>query len=228
MEFLGFSDDGSHAAMLEHWINDGSGCPAARVTVMSVDDEVPVLMTSLIWPEFRMHEYEAGGGSIQRGWNPARDSLMEMSRPLLDSLGIGEGSFTRCLHHPLTDLGAEDDVAEFALWAMSPTYFGRTMTLRLEEELWEPEQRPEWFDMVSPPVTLGFTLTGSEGEVLARHADGPAEVRFTQDRFVSDYRIMDVFCWGGNGPLAVVLNTEEPGFEGPDGMFRLLMVDLGE
>ena len=228
LEFLGFSADGSHAGMIEHWVNDGSGCPAARLIVMSVDEDTPVILLELIWPEFRMQEFEAGGGSTGEGWNPARDSVLAMSAEALGELGIGEGRYTWCIHHPVTDLGVDGDRVEFALWAMSPMYFGQAMTLSLQEELWEPVRRPDWFDMVAPPVTLGFTLTDGSGEILASHTDGDAEDRFVSERFVSDYSIRDVYVFGGDGPIAVVLNTMEPGFEGPDGHYRLLLVNPGE
>lgn len=230
VEFLGFSEDGSHAAMLEHWFNDGSGSPSARLVVAATGNGEVVYSDDLIWPEYLMWELEGTDIWCEGKYNPARDSVLAVAGPILDSLRIGRWEGVRhCVNHPITDRGVDPDMAVFVEWAMSPAYMSPEMTLEITEDLWEPEHLPEWYDMVPPPVLLTMTVTGAEGESLFTRRDSrrPEDVEtYAQDRFVSDYRIRDVYLMGS--AIAVVLDAVEPGFEGSDGMFRLVAGTLGD
>jgi len=230
VEFLGFSEDGSHAAMLEHWFNDGSGSPSARLVVAATGSGEVVYSDDLIWPEYLMWELEESGILLESEYNPARDSVLADAGPLLDSLRIGRWEDVRhCVSHPVTDRGVDPDRVVFVEWAMSPYYMSPEMTLEITEDIWEPERLPEWYDMVLPPVLLTLTVTGEDGGSLFTRSDSrrPEDVEtYAQGRFVSDYRIRDVYLMGS--AIGVVLDAVEPGFEGPDGMYRLVAGTLGD
>ena len=220
VEFLGFSRDGVHAAMVEHWVSDGSGCPAARLTVMSVEADTAVFVMDWWWPEYRMDELESEGAYWLYPGNPARDSVLLRSAVVLDSLALNDGlQGTHCIHHPLLDRGVEDDAASFVTFIGTPGWMGPELTLNLLEYRHTPENAPEWLGMFEEPVLLELTITDQAGAILYQHTDRKEDGLF---RFASDYRIRDVYVLG-DSVAAIVLNTLEPGFEGPDGKFRLLV-----
>jgi len=220
VEFLGFSADGIHASILESWTNDGSGCPAARLTVMSAETDETVYQVEWWWPEYRMEELESEGAYWLYPGNPAIDTVLALAEGVLDSLALGQGlQGTHCIHHPLLDRGVEDDIASFVTWMGIPGWMGPELTLDLIEHQHSPEDAPEWLDMFYIPFLLELTITDQAGTVLYHHMDGEAEGVF---RFASDYRIRDVYVHG-DSITAIVLNTLEPGFEGPDSKFRLLV-----
>ncbi len=220
VEFLGFSPDGAYAAMLEHWVSDGSGCPAARLTVMSAETDSTVFEMEWWWPEYRMEELESEGAYWLFPENPARDSVLLLSAAVLDSLALNDGlQGTHCIHHPLLDRGVKDDRATFVTWMGTPGWMGPGLTLDLVEHRHTPEDAPEWLGMFEEPVLLELTITDQTGAILYQHTDSEEDGLF---RFASDYRIRDVYVLG-DSVAAIVLNTLEPGFEGPDGKFRLLV-----
>jgi predicted secreted protein len=224
VEFLGFSEDGTHAAMLEHWFNDGSGAPSARLIVASTQTGDPVWSEELVWPESLVVVAEGPVPFLAEDLNPAGDSLLVRASGLLDSLGIGWGRpVVHCLSHPMTDRGVDPDRAVFVQWVMSPTHMTREMTLELIENQCELENPPVWLSMFDPPVLLTVTVTGADGEALFCASDMDRQQNidvYARQRFVSDYRIRDIYLMGLS--IAVVLDAVEPGFEGPDGMHRLV------
>jgi hypothetical protein len=230
VEFLGFSEDGRHAAMLEHWFNDGSGAPSARLIVTSTETGDPVWMDELVWPESLIVWVEGPVWSMGEGLNPAGDSLLVLAAGLLDSLGIGRGEpMVHCLNHPLTDRGVDPDLAVFVEWVSSPTCMTPEMTLELSEDPCEIRNPPVWLSMFDPPVLLTVSVTGEDGEILFRASDPDRQCDidlYARERFVSDYRIRDIYLMGRS--IAVVLDAVEPGFEGPDGMYRLVTGTLGD
>jgi hypothetical protein len=230
VEFMGFSRDGACAAMLERWYNDGSGAPSARLTVLSTVTGDPVRMEELVWPESLLVEIEHSFMDINSSENPASDSLLTLARGFLDSLGIGYGEpLVRCLSHPMTDRGVDPDRAIFVHRVMSPTYMTPKMTLELIEDPYEIEDPPVWLSMFDSPVLLTISVTGEDGEVLFRQSDQerqPEADLYAGQRFVSDYRIRDVYLLDRS--IAVILDALEPGFEGPDGMHRLVTGTLGD
>gem|GEM_PF-1277041 len=229
VEFMGFSRDGTCAAMLERWFNDGSGAPSARLTVLSTVTGDPVWMEEVVWPESRLVEIEHSFMDIHSSVNPAGDSLLTLARGFLDSLGIGYGEpLVHCVCHPMTDRGVDPDMALFVQCVMSPSYMTPEMKLELIEDPCELEDPPVWLSMFDPPVLLTVTVTGEDGTILFCESDldrQPEADLYAGQRFVSDYRIRDVYMMDRS--IAVVLDALEPGFEGPDGMHRLVTGTLG-
>jgi hypothetical protein len=72
--------------------------------------------------------------------------------------------------------------------------------------------------MFPEPVTMHLWITDRHGDTLMniRETSPPDDFRY-----VSSYGIRDVYILGED-LVAVVLSTTVPGFEGSDGMFRLV------
>jgi len=230
VEFLGFSVDRSCAAMLERWIDDGSGAPGARLTVVSTTTGDPLLVEQFVWPESLLAEVDGPNFDFVL---IAGDSLLEREREFLESLDLGGGepddTPVHCIFHPMTDRGVDPDRAVFVEWAFSPSFMTAELTLELSEETCLPENPPEWLSMFDPPVLLTAAITGADGEILFRMSDAerPADAElYAGERFVSDYRIRDVYL--ADRTFALILVAVEPGYEGPDGMHRLIAGTLGD
>ena len=217
-EFLGFSDDGRYAAMEQYWISDGSGCPGAVIVVLSVPDNSIITRFELSWTEGMMYIDGVEIG-YENSLNPARDTLHEEALPYLDSLGISpENEGVHCICHPLTDTGAEPESVSFVTWVGSLTYGGPKFSLNILNHEEMPDSAPDWLSMFDTPVLLEVLITDSDGNaVLHLHDDSPQPGY----EYVSNYRIRDVYVYD-DSLAAIILNTAEPGFEGHDGMFRMV------
>jgi hypothetical protein len=222
-EFLGFSPGGSLAAFGQYWIQDGSGFPGAEIRVMSVPGAEVIRVFEVSWTEEMMY-----GGS---GWtgpgestNPAWDMVLADARPCLDSLGISRDRMGRhCLCHLLTDRGTDPYHASFVTWMGSPIYTGPEYRISLLVTPSMPENPPEWLTMFDEPVSLGLLIEDDEGRPVMEYRDHGLEQGYD---YVSDYRISDVYVYA-DSMTAVILNTTGPGFEGPDGMFRMITGVIG-
>lgn len=214
VEFIGFSPDGSHAALGQHWIQDGSGIPEAEILVYSVRNNMVIREFSASWTEEMLY----GDGSGSADGTPW-ESVQEEAAPFLDSLGIMvENTGTHCLCHLPTDTGADPWHASFVTWMWSPGYTGPEYYLSLLLHPYTSEDQPEWLSMFDQPVALELFIEDSDGYRVMHMAEGEPEARY---EYVSDYRIRDVYVCCDT-MVAIVLNTTEPGFEGPDGMHRLV------
>ena len=218
VEFLGFSADGKYAAMEQYWIEDGSGFPGAKIVVMSVTDNSVIRIFESQWTEELMYE---SGVEIcyENNMNPAREIVLGYAEPFLDSLDISsenEGVHSVC--HPLTDMGAEPDSVLFVTWVGSPMWMGPELSLSLQNHSEEPDSPPDWLSMFDTPVLLEVLITDANGSVVMHFRDNSPQ---PEHRYVSNYRIRDVYVYD-DSLTAIILNTTEPGFEGPDGMFRIV------
>ena len=223
VEFLGFSDDGVYAALEQYWIADGSGFPGAEIIVLSVPDSRIVRRFEIPWTEDMMCE----NGSYVRyenPENPAREILREETRSYLDSLGISsENGGVHCICHPLTDTDAEPESVSFVTWAGSLMYRGPEYRLSILNHKEMPDSPPDWLSMFDMPALLEVLITDSSGNtVMHFHDDSPQQGY----GYVSNYRIRDVYVFN-DSLVAIIMNTTGPGFEGPDGMFRMVTGVIG-
>lgn len=217
VNFLGFSEDGAYAALEEYWIADGSGFPGAEITVMNVEDNTVLENFRIQWTEEMMYSDEPSA-MPEDGVNPALVLAREQSAYLIDSLGITRRS--RCVHcvsHPLTDTGADPLRVLFVAWVGSPMYMGPEYRIEIENHETPPPNPPEWLSMFDTPVLLEVSVHNDQGNRILHYSDEGFMEGF---EYVSNYRIRDVYVQEGR--MAMILNTTEPGFEGPDGLFRMV------
>ncbi len=218
VEFLGFSADGRYAAMEQYWIEDGSGFPGAEITVMSVAENSVIRNFEVQWTEDLMY----GSGvemCYENSMNPARETVRGNAESYLDSLDIApENEGAHCVCHPLTDTGVEPESVLFVTWIGSPMYRGPEYSLSLQNHEEIPESSPEWLSMFDAPVLLEVLITDANGNAAMHLRDNSPQ---PGHRYVSNYRIRDVYVYD-DSLTAIILNTTEPGFEGPDGMFRMV------
>lgn len=223
VEFLGFSDDGGYAALEQYWIADGSGFPGAEIVVMSIAENSIIKRFNTTWSEEMMF---IDGVEIfyENSMNPARTILQERAHPYLDSLEISSGNEgVHCICHPLTDTGAEPESVSFVTWMGSLMYNGPEYKLTILNHKEIPESPPDWLSMFDTPVLLEVLITDSNGNTVMHLHDNSPQPGY---EYVSNYRIRDVFIYS-DSLVTIILNTTEPGFEGSDGMFRMVTGMIG-
>ena len=218
VEFLGFSDDGRFAAMEQYWITDGSGCPGADIVVLSVPDNSIIRRFELSWTEGMMY-VDGVEMYYENSLNPARETVLENAESFLDSLGISpENEGVHCICHPLTDTGAEPESVSFVTRVGSLVYGGLEFNLSILNHEEMPDSAPDWLSMFDTPVLLEVLITHPCGNTLMHLHDNSPQSGY---EYVSSYRIRDVYVYD-DSLVAIILNTTEPGFEGHDGMFRMV------
>ncbi|MCK5842323.1 MAG: hypothetical protein KAH31_09160, partial [Candidatus Sabulitectum sp.] len=152
---------------------------------------------------------------------PSAEDVAAVDQDILDlceKYGINSGNYESALvYHPLTDLGVNGDTVAFCLESYSPRYNSSEIHLILALMPADVKQSyPDWFD--SPVTPVLHTVT-----------DGERKLFFSEDTVQGqhalsfDYSIAAVY----KNPiiensLLVVLHSERPGFEGPDGRFRVV------
>ncbi len=217
-EFLGFSEDGEYAALEQYWIADGSGFPQAEIVVLSVADNSIIRVFDVPWTEDLMY-VEGAEMCYENSMNPAREIVLGYAGPFLDSIDISkQNEGVHCISHPVTDTSAESDCVSFVTWVGSLLYRGPQYSLNILEYQETPEPDPEWLSMFDTPVLLEVVITDSNGNTVMHLRDESLQQGY---EYVSDYRIRDIYVYD-DSLAAIILNTTEPGFEGPDGMFRMV------
>jgi hypothetical protein len=218
VEFLGFSNDGRYAAMEQYWIADGSGCPCADIVVLSVPDNSIIRKFELSWTEGMMYVDGVEIG-YENSLNPARETVLEDAGSFLDSLGISQGNKgVHCICHPLTDTGSEPESVSFVTRVSSLTYGRPEFSLSILNHEEMPDSAPDWLSMFDTPVLLEVLITDTNGNTVIHLRENSPQPGY---EYVSDYRIRDVYVYD-DSLVAIILNTKEPGFEGHDGMFRMV------
>jgi len=218
VEFCGFSDDGKYAAFEQYWIADGSGFPGAEAIILSIPDSRIVWRFKVPWTEEMMYK---NGSYVyyENSENPARQIIHEEEIPYFDSLGISvHNEGVHCICHPLTDTGVDDSNAAFTTWVSSPTYNGPEYNLSILNHQEMPESPPDWLTMFDIPVLLELNMSNSSGDTVIHLLDRTPLEGY---EYVSSYRIRDVYVFR-DSLVTIILNTTEPGFEGPDGKFRMV------
>ncbi len=217
-DFMGFSDDGRFAAFEQYWIQDGSGFPEAEIMVLSVNDSRVIELFNTRWNEELMF-VDGVEMYFENTSNPARVSVNSDAEALLDSLSISsENIGTHCISHRLTDTGVKDESVTFVSWIGSMMWNGPEYNLNIVNHEVTLESPSEWLSMFDTPVLLEVMITNANGDEVMHHLDDSPQPRF---EYVSNYRISDVYVYN-DSLIAIILNTTEPGFEGTDGMFRMV------
>jgi len=72
-------------------------------------------------------------------------------------------------------------------------------------------------------VLLEVLITDSSGNTVMHYLDDSPQPVY---EYISNYRIRDVYVFN-DSLVAIIMNTTGPGFEGPDGMFRMVTGVIG-
>jgi len=206
---IGYSEDGTFAAWQMGGIQDGSGFQWTDMEILSTESSQQVDRYYHVWDDY----VDELPGEADLASSEAE--ILELCR----KYDIEPGAYDPPLvYHPLTDLGADRDSVSFCLETYSPRYCSDQMLLTvslLPTEM--AEGYPDWFPNPVTPVLHIFqdstsSLLFSEEEALPQ--------LYTMD---FDYSIAAVY----RNPvlsdrLLVVLHSVRPGFEGPDGRFRVV------
>jgi len=205
---IGFSGDGAYVAWEMGGIQDGSGFQWVEVEVLDTE-------TSLQTARYR-HDWDECVDEL-----PSAEDVASIEQNILDlceKYEISSGNYEFPLvYHPLTDLGVNGDTVVFCLESYSPRYNSSEIILTLALMPADVEQSyPDWFDSPATPV-------------LHTVSDGERKLFFSEDTVQGqhvlsfDYSIAAVY----RNPvienlLLVALHSARPGFEGPDGRFRVV------
>ncbi len=205
---IGFSEDGAYAAWEMGGIQDGSGFQWVEAEVLNTETSLETVRYRYVWDE--------GVDEL-----PSAEDVAAVEQDILDlceKYGISSGSYEPPLvYHPLTDLGVKGDTVAFCLESYSPRYNSGEIILTLGLMPADVEQSyPDWFDS---PVT----------PVLHTVCDGERKLFFSEDTVQGqhvlsfEYSIAAVYRIPAfQDRLLVVLHSVRPGFEGPDGRFRVV------
>lgn len=205
---IGFSTDGAYVAWKMGGIQDGSGFQWVEAEVLNTETSLETARYRYVWDE--------GVDEL-----PSAEDVAAVEQDILDlceKYEISSGNYESPLvHHPLTDLGVKGDTVLFCLESYSPGYNTGEITLSLALIPADVEQSyPDWFDS---PVT----------PVLHTARDGERKLFFSEELVQGqhvlsfDYTIAAVY----RNPvidnfLLVLLHSVRPGFEGPDGRYRVV------
>ena len=207
-KFRGFSEDGTCAAWETGGVHDGSGFPWIRFEVIDTESSIPLAEMEMVWEDFEDEIRE----------NASQDSIEQEITDTCNAFGIlPENTGGILVNHPVTDLGVSPDTVIFCFESYSPSYNSGEITavlrtLSAEQKL----DYPEWFPT---PVALAIdVIVNGEKQCVFSEEQPP-------DRYAMcfDYRIAAIYsnpAW--NGSLLFVLHSEQPGFEGSDGRFRVV------
>ena len=205
---IGFSGDGAYVAWEMGGIQDGSGFQWVEAEVLNTETPLETARYRYVWDE--------GVDEL-----PSAEDVAAVEQDILDlceKYGISSGNYESPLvYHPLTDLGVNGDTAAFCLESYTPRYNSGEIILTLALMPANVEQSyPDWF---ASPVT----------PVLHTVSDGERKLFFSEDTVQGqhvlsfDYSIAAVYRNPGiENSLLVVLHSVRPGFEGPDGRFRVV------
>jgi hypothetical protein len=211
-ELIGFSEDGSRVAWLEHGFQDGSGFEYCSVAIQdtgtggTVRREDVVIDYGTLW-----------AGYTGEGDPPpipsAVDSALTLAGYGLGLEGIVDGNIgVHCLCHPLTDLGTEGDRAAFATFERTDfQYYGGGADVTLHETEVPVDSLRDWWGIV--PVMLRVDLRDrSSGETHILSEDAALD---PERSYWWDYRIRDVYSYCDT-TVVIVLSAFRLGFEGSD------------
>lgn len=211
-ELTGFSASGQYLAWETGGIQDGSGFQWASLEILNTQTSTQEENVEYVWDEYvdefpseaDMLDFEKEKEGIYNAWGI---EINKVSEPLV--------------FYPLTDLGVKRDTVTFCLEKYVPDYHSGEITLTLFNKTADIEQSyPEWFP---PPVTPVLQIQINEEEsVFFQESTVPDEWSYSMS--YSIYAIYRNPILPEN--LIVVLSSTEPGFEGPNGRFRVVSGSL--
>lgn len=205
---IGFSEDGAYVAWEMGGIQDGSGFQWVEVEVLDTETSRETARYGHVWDE--------GVDEL-----PSAEDVAAVEQDILDLCGkyeIASSIYESPLvYHPLTDLGVKRDTVVFCLESYSPRYNSSEIILTLALMPADVEQiYPDWF--ASPVTPVLHTVSDGERKLFFREdtVQGQHVLSF-------DYSIAAVYKNPAiENSILVVLHSERPGFEGPDGRFRVV------
>jgi hypothetical protein len=202
---IGFSEDGSYAAWEMGGVQDGSGFQWVEMEVIDTETSIRLDGLEKVWNQYVDElpgeaEVASAEKDIQRicsEWGIRRDTCQP---PLV--------------YHPVTDLSADGDSVAFCMEVYSPRGNSGEILLVLDTQPAEPvEDYPDWFP---DPMLPLLTVVRDERSSLF-FMDREFHSMFYNFSIAAVYRNPGV-----ENSLLVVLHAVSPGFEGPDGRFRVV------
>ncbi len=205
---IGYSEDGTFAAWQMGGIQDGSGFQWIDLEILSTESSQQVDRYYHVWDDY----VDELPGEADLASSEAE--ILELCR----KYDIEPGTYDPPLvYHPLTDLGADGDSVSFCLESYSPRYCSDEILLTISLLPAEMEEGyPDWFPNPVTPVL--HVLQDSTSSLF--FSEEASSQRYTMD---FDYNIAAVYRNPAmDNSLLVVLHSIRPGFEGPDGRFRVV------
>ena len=205
---VGFSADGVYAAWEMGGIQDGSGFQWIELEILDTGSSLQVERYRYVWDE--CVDELPGEADIA--------SIQKTIESLCEDYGIQSDSYdSPLIYHPLTDLSVRGDSVVFCLECYSPRYKSSDILLTLTSVHADIEQNyPDWFP---DPVRPVLHVVQEE----ASHLFFSEELIPEQHRMNFEYSIAAIYKNPAlHRSLLVVLHCTRPGFEGPDGRFRVV------
>ena len=205
---IGFSKDGEYAAWKMGGVQDGSGFQWVEMEILDTGSSLQLERYRFVWDEV-VDEL------------PDQGAVASVDLEMLDicrEYGIQPGSYESPLVlHPVTDLGVSGDSVVFCLESYTPNYNSGEILMTLSLFSADVEQDyPEWFP---PPVTPVLHVMEDDATALFFSEE------LVQERFSLDFSYNIAVVYRNpvvSNSLLVVLHSIRPGFEGPDGRFRVV------
>ncbi len=202
---IGFSEDGSCAAWEMGGIQDGSGFQWVEMEIIDTETSLRLDGLEKVWNQYV--DELPGEEEIAS----AENNILELCR----EYGIRQGNFEAPLvYHPVTDLSADGDSVAFCMEVYSPRGNSGEILLVLETEPAEiGENYPDWFP--DPVMPLLMVVRDEHSSLF--FMDRESHSLFYNFSIAAVYRNPVV-----ENSLLMVLHAVSPGFEGPDGRFRVV------
>jgi predicted secreted protein len=210
LDFLGFSDRGVYAAFETYGIRDGSGLPYSEVSVVNVEKNVFAPGTPLLV------EGKKEGSSEQQAnqlLEDVRKLALKKSKTHFKSFKFGaDRRGTQVAFHPRTDLGVDSARARFTT-SEELSLPGDEFVVALKQTDTEAaqcaagEKKAGLLELTLENVRQKKTITLQKDTAVPK-SRGCAR----------DYRVYAVHV-DASGAIAVFIEYQVPGFEGPDRKF---------
>ena len=211
-ELVGFSPNGEYVAWETGGIQDGSGFQWISAEVLNSQTSIQEERFSHVWDD-----------CIDESPDLADlHSIEEKIAEIWSDRGIeSDIYFEPLVYYPLTDLGVSRDTVVFCLQNYVPDYHSSEITLTLANKpAGIPQDYPDWFP---PPVTPVLEISMNEEEYIFFKED-PISESWGMSMSYGIYAVYSNPYLSEN--LVVVLASTGPGFEGPNGRFRVITGSL--
>lgn len=202
---IGFSEDGSCAAWEMGGVQDGSGFQWVEMEIIDTETSLRLDGLNKVWDQY-VDEF------------PGEKEIASAEKDIQIMCGEwgirGDSNQPPLVYHPPTDLGVNADSVVFCLEVYSPRGNSGEIGLLLSTTSAEPVKGyPDWFPS---PVEPLLTVVRDGHSSLFFQSEEPGSMFF-------DYGITAVYRNPQvQNSLLVVLKAVSPGFEGPDGRFRVV------
>lgn len=209
-QMVGFSEDGNYAAWQMGGVQDGSGFQWIDFGILSTESSEQMDRYYHVWDDY---VDELPG---ETDLSSSEEDILELCR----KYDIKPGTYDSPLvYHPLTDLSANGDSVFFCLETYSPMYCSDEILITVSLLPAEMEEGyPDWFPSPVTPILHVFQDSDSTSCLFFRE-----EASLQRSTMEYDYNIAAVYRNPViDNSLLVVLHSTRPGFEGPDGRFRVV------